>query len=147
MQCIQIIPFLIVFVFPGNWTHNLLRCYRIALTLCNRNYLWGVLKWGVVGRRGWVLTFRKKTYLWVWDFNLCNFTDRVYARTACNTPKTKENMKSCHMTSLRSKYFRGKVAYLELFTDGTLLTCIFLMKQPVRKQLAFPFHIRTNRHL
>ncbi len=26
LQCIQAIQFLSVCVFPGNWTHNLLRC-------------------------------------------------------------------------------------------------------------------------
>ncbi len=39
------------------------------------------------------LNFYKES-LWVWDFSLCNFTDLIYAQTACNTPKTKENLKS-----------------------------------------------------
>ncbi len=34
--------------------------------------------------------------------SLSNFTDLVYAQSACNTPKTKENMKSHHMTCLNS---------------------------------------------
>ncbi len=29
----------------------------------------------------------------------------LYAQTACNTPKTKENMKSQHMTPLKYQYF------------------------------------------
>ncbi len=31
---------------------------------------------------------------------LCNFRDRIYAPTDCNTPKRKENLKSHHMTPL-----------------------------------------------
>ncbi len=33
LQCIQVIFVLSVYVFPGNWTHNLLRYWRIALPL------------------------------------------------------------------------------------------------------------------
>ncbi len=33
-----------------------------------------------------------------WDFSLCNFRDLIYAQSACNTPKRKENLKSHHMT-------------------------------------------------
>ncbi len=32
LQCIQVIHFLSVYVFPGNWTHTLLCCWRNALT-------------------------------------------------------------------------------------------------------------------
>ncbi len=38
--------------------------------------------------------------LWFWDFSLCNFRDLIYAKTACNNPKRKENLKSHHMTPL-----------------------------------------------
>uniref|UniRef100_A0A672QWB9 Transmembrane protein 185 n=1 Tax=Sinocyclocheilus grahami TaxID=75366 RepID=A0A672QWB9_SINGR len=31
---------------------------------------------------------------------LCNFRDLIYAQSACNTPKRKENLKSHHMTPL-----------------------------------------------
>uniref|UniRef100_A0A673MJB6 Nucleobindin-2-like n=1 Tax=Sinocyclocheilus rhinocerous TaxID=307959 RepID=A0A673MJB6_9TELE len=35
-----------------------------------------------------------------WEVILCNFTDLLYAPRACNTPKTKEKLKSHHMTPL-----------------------------------------------
>ncbi len=37
IQSVQVIQFLSVCVFPGNWTHNLLRCKRNALPLSHRN--------------------------------------------------------------------------------------------------------------
>ncbi len=36
LQCIQVTHFLSVYVFPGNRTHNLLRCWRNALPLSHR---------------------------------------------------------------------------------------------------------------
>ncbi len=44
-------------------------------------------------RRAWSSLNFYKEYL-------CNFMDRIYAQTACNTPKRKENLKSHHMTPL-----------------------------------------------
>ncbi len=38
--------------------------------------------------------------LWFWDFSFCSFRDLIYAQSACNTPKRKENLKSHHMTPL-----------------------------------------------
>ncbi len=37
LQCIQAIHFLSVCVFPRNWTHNILRCWRNVLPLSHRN--------------------------------------------------------------------------------------------------------------
>ncbi len=37
LQCIQATHFVSVCVLPGNWTHNLLRCWRNALPLSHRN--------------------------------------------------------------------------------------------------------------
>ncbi len=58
-----------------------------------------------MSRFRWAWTSLKfiKISLWVWDFSLCNFRDLIYAETACNTSKRKENLKSHHMTPL--KYF------------------------------------------
>ncbi len=53
----------------------------------------------VLGGRG-VLTIIKNISLGL-RLYLCNFTDCIYAQTACNTPKTKENIKSHHMTPLK----------------------------------------------
>ncbi len=39
-----------------------------------------------------------KEYLF--GFETFGFTDLIYARTACNAPKTKGNLKSCHITTL-----------------------------------------------
>ncbi len=48
-------------------------------------------------RKEWTsLNFYKES-IWVLDLSLCNFTDLIYAQTACSTPKT--NLKS-HMTRL-----------------------------------------------
>ncbi len=78
--------------------------YTLGLCYANRPTLWhiygGLFEWGVLRRCGWVLTFRKNISLGFWDFNICNFTDLINAQTACNTPKTKEHMKSLHMTPL-----------------------------------------------
>ncbi len=38
----------------------------------------------------------------VWDFRLCNFRDLIPARTAWNTPKRKQNLKSHPMTPLKT---------------------------------------------
>ncbi len=82
---------------------NTLKLHLLSL----RKHLGGVMQifphsdvdmWG----RVWMRRFRKawtslnfyKESLWVWDFNLCNFTDLIYAQTACNTLKTKENLNS-----------------------------------------------------
>ncbi len=62
--------------------------------------MWGHV-WMSRFRRAWSSLNFYKEYLWDWDFNLCNFTDLIYAQTACNTPKTKENMKSHHMIPLK----------------------------------------------
>ncbi len=35
-------------------------------------------------------------------FNLCDFTDLIYARTACNSPKREEYTKSRHLTRLNN---------------------------------------------
>ncbi len=59
--------------------------------------------WG----RVWMSHFRKawqslnfyKEYLF--GFETLNFTDLIYAQTACNIQKTKKNMKLHHMTSLK----------------------------------------------
>ncbi len=44
--------------------------------------------------------------LWFWDFSLYNFRDLIYAQSACNTLKRKENLKSHHLTPLK-KTFRS----------------------------------------
>ncbi len=52
-------------------------------------------------RKAWSsLNFYKEYLFWFWDFSLCNFRDFIYAWTACNTPKRKDNLKSHHMTPL-----------------------------------------------
>ncbi len=80
-------------------------CVNIWAVLCKSSntvtYICGgVFKWGVLERCGRVLTFIKNISLGLTFFNLCNFTDLIYARTACNTPKTMENLKSHHVTPL-----------------------------------------------
>ncbi len=52
----------------------------------------------------------------IWDFNLCNFRDLIYAQTACNTPKRKEALKSHHMTPLIrfAMLFRDSLSPLDL---------------------------------
>ncbi len=49
-------------------------------------------------------------------YSLCNFRDLIYAQTACNTPKRKENLKS-HMTPL-SKVFVNKILHISVVVGG-----------------------------
>ncbi len=53
--------------------------------------------------RGQILTFIIS--LWFWDFSLCNLRDLIYAQTACNSPKTKENLKSHHICIIKRSPF------------------------------------------
>ncbi len=39
-----------------------------------------------------------KVYFFGFETLVCNFRDCIYAKSACNTPKRKENLKSHHMT-------------------------------------------------
>ncbi len=41
-----------------------------------------------------------KNFSLVLRLSLCNFRDLIYAQSASNTPKRKENLKSHHMTPL-----------------------------------------------
>ncbi len=61
----------------------------------------GVFEWAVLGGRGRILTLIKNISL-VLRLSLCNFRDLIYAQSACNTPKRKENLKLHHMTPLKS---------------------------------------------
>ncbi len=65
-----------------------------------------MFEWVVLGSRGRVLTLIWS--LWFWDFSPCNFRDLIYAQSACNTPKRKENLKSYHMTPemLQTLFFK-----------------------------------------
>ncbi len=58
-----------------------------------------MFKLAVLGGRGQVLTLIKNISL---GLRLCNFRDLIYALTACNTSKRKENLKLHHMTTLSS---------------------------------------------
>ncbi len=48
------------------------------------------------------LNFYKEYIFLFGDFSLCNFRDLIYAWTACNTSKRKQNLKSHYMTPLRN---------------------------------------------
>ncbi len=67
--------------------------------------MWACLNEAFFGRHWRVLTFRKNISLGLRLQYLCLYGSyRQYAQTACNTPRTKENMKSHHMTLLNNKY-------------------------------------------
>ncbi len=85
--------------YCGYWNHAFFLCV-IIWHYANISTLWRrhVFEWTVLGGRGRVLTLIRIS-LWFWDFSLCNFRDLIYARSACNTPKRNQNLKSHHMTS------------------------------------------------
>ncbi len=91
-------------------THTMLRCDLFSLLQTRRLSLhehlgcimqifphsdvdmWGRV-WMSCFRGAWQsLNFDKEYISWFWDFSLCNFRDLIYVRSACNTPKRKENL-------------------------------------------------------
>ncbi len=54
--------------------------------------MWGVFEFAVLGGCGRVITLIKNIYICFLDFSLCNFMDLIYAQSACNTPKRKQNL-------------------------------------------------------
>ncbi len=77
------------------------------------------------GRRGWVLTFRKKS-LWVWDFSLCNCTDLMYAWTDCNKGKLEITLYDPFKSnSLSASLFSGYCSNTSLLFSFIQYLCFY----------------------
>ncbi len=85
---------------PSFIAYTFVRCYANLPTPWRR----GVFKWAVLGGRGRILTFIKNISLGLRLKSLQLFRSYI-AQTVWNTPKTKENMKSHHMTPIRYKNY------------------------------------------
>ncbi len=61
-----------------------------------------------------------KEYLFGFEtLSLCNFRDPIYAQSACNTPKRKENLKSHHMTPLMRKHIDVSISKQNATCQGS----------------------------
>ncbi len=73
-------------------------------------------------RRAWQNLNFDKEYLFGFETLVCNFRDLIYAQTACNTPKKKQNLKSHHMTLLQSNQQpRDRIKFLLSFFSSFLI--------------------------
>ncbi len=93
-------------LLPGIAASTLLRLLKPCLMQIfpHRDVdMWGHV-WMSCFRGAWQnLNFDKEYLFGFRDFCLCNFRDLIYTQPACNTTKRKQNLKSHHMTPLKTK--------------------------------------------
>lgn len=70
--------------YSENKSYAAFMCIHIHVNGCYANL---PTRWCRYVGRVWPNILLDRISLWVWDFNLCDFTDLLYAQTALNTPK------------------------------------------------------------